>query len=107
LEKRIERAEGFGDLPAPRGEAPAAGIPADFGEHMDLQFDLLAMAFQTDSTRISTLLLAGDGNNRAYPQIGIPEGHHYCSHHRNSPELVDKIGQIDLYYMQHFARFLK
>jgi hypothetical protein len=73
---------------------------------MEVMYDLLAMAFQTDSTRISTLLLAGDGSNRAYPQIGIPEGHHYCSHHRNDAALMDKISQIDRYYMEYFARFL-
>ena len=54
----------------------------------------------------STLLLAGDGSNRAYPQIGIPEGHHFCTHHRNNEDLMSKVGKIDLYYMQHFARFL-
>ncbi len=106
IETRIERAESFGNLPDPLADAPV-GIPSDYGEHMGVMFDLLAMAFQTDSTRISTLLLAGDGSNRAYPQIGIPEGHHYCSHHRNNPDLVRKIGEIDLYYMQHFARFLQ
>jgi hypothetical protein len=74
---------------------------------MDVMYDLLVMAFETDSTRVSTLLLAGDGSNRAYPQIGIAEGHHYCSHHRNNEDLMEKIGQIDLYYMEHFARFLK
>jgi hypothetical protein len=105
IEQRIQRAESFGPLADPHADTPA-GIPPDYGEHMDLMYDLLAMAFQTDSTRISTLLLAGDGSNKAYPQIGIPEGHHYCSHHRNNPELVDKIAQIDVYYMQRFARFL-
>jgi hypothetical protein len=74
---------------------------------MDIMFDLLAMAFQTDSTRVSTLLLAGDGTNRAFPQIGIPEGHHYCSHHRNNAELMAKIAEIDVYYMKRFARFLQ
>ena len=107
LEQRLERAERMGDLPDPRADTPPEGIPANFGDHMEVMYDLLALAFQTDSTRISTLLLAGDGNNRAYPQIGIPEGHHYCSHHRNDPELVDKIGQIDLYYMKYFTRFLQ
>ena len=101
-----QRAEQFGDLPKPAMELPT-GIPGDFGEHMDLMFDLLAMAFETDSTRISTLLLAGDGSNREYPQIGIPEGHHFCSHHRNDPDLMGKIGKIDRYYMERFARFLK
>jgi len=106
IEQRIQRAERFGDLPDPGRDTPA-GVPANYGDHMDLMFDLLAMAFETDSTRVSTLLLAGDGSNRAYPQIGIPEGHHYCSHHRNDPDLMDKIGRIDRYYMERFARFLR
>jgi hypothetical protein len=106
IEERIQRAESFGKLPDPAVDTPA-GIPANYGEHMDIMYDLLAMAFETDSTRVATLLLAGDGTNRAYPQIGIPEGHHYCSHHRNDHDLMEKIGAIDLYYMQHFARFLQ
>jgi hypothetical protein len=107
IEQRIQRAESFGDLPDPHADAPASGVPGDYGAHMDIMYDLLAMAFETDSTRIATLLLAGDGSNRAYPQIGIPEGHHYCSHHRNDEDLVGKIARIDRYYMDHFARFLK
>lgn len=106
IETRIQRAEKFGDLPDPKADTPA-GIPANYGEHMDIMFDLLAMAFETDSTRVATLLLAHDGSNRAFPQIGIAEGHHYCSHHRNDADLMEKIAQIDLYYMQHFAKFLQ
>jgi len=106
IEQRIQRAENFGALPDPRADTPA-GIPANYGDHMDIMYELLAMAFETDSTRVSTLLLAGDGSNRAYPQIGIPEGHHYCSHHRNNDDLMEKIGQIDLYYMERFAKFLQ
>jgi hypothetical protein len=69
-------------------------------------YDLMALAFQTDSTRVSTLLLAGDGTNRAFPEIGIAEGHHYCSHHRGNPDLMEKVARIDRFYMEHFARFL-
>jgi hypothetical protein len=105
IEQRIQRAESFGQLPDPGSDEPS-GIPADFGEHMDIMYDLLAMAFKTDSTRVATLLLANDGSNRAFTEIGIPEGHHYCSHHRNNAELMAKVAEIDLYYMQHFARFL-
>jgi hypothetical protein len=105
IEQRIERSERFGELPRADRDTPS-GIPANFGDHMDLMYDLLAMAFETDSTRVATLLLAGDGSNRAFPQIGIPEGHHYCSHHRNDAELMDKIARIDQYYMERFARFL-
>ncbi|MEO6244010.1 MAG: DUF1552 domain-containing protein [Opitutaceae bacterium] len=106
IEQRIQRTEKFGALPDPQADTPA-GIPGNYGDHMDLMFDLLAMAFETDSTRVSTLLLAGDGSNRAYPQIGIPEGHHYCSHHRNNDDLMSKVGRIDHYYMERFAKFLK
>jgi hypothetical protein len=105
IEKRIQGMEKFGALPDPHVDAPA-GVPADYGEHMDLMYDLITLAFQTDSTRIATLILAADGTNRAFPQIGIPEGHHYCSHHQGKQELIDKVAVIDRYYMQHFARFL-
>jgi hypothetical protein len=106
IEQRLQHAGSFGPLPQPPGQGPS-GIPADYGQHMDLMYDLLALALQTDSTRIATLLLAGDGTNRAFPQIGIAEGHHYCSHHQGNPELIDKIGRIDAYYMEKFARFLR
>ncbi len=105
LERRIQHMESFGPLPDPQIDAPA-GVPADYGEHMDLMFDLLTLAFQTDSTRIATLILAADGTNRAFPQIGVPEGHHFCSHHQGKQELIDKVALIDRYYMEHFARFL-
>jgi hypothetical protein len=106
IEQRIQNAEGFGGPPNPQADTPA-GVPPNYGEHMEIMYDLMAMAFETDSTRVATLLLAGDGSNRPFPQIGVSEGHHYCSHHRNKDDLKEKIAQIDLYYMQYFARFLK
>lgn len=105
IEKRIEQSERF-DFDEPEIETPA-GIPGDYGMHMELMYDMLALAFQTDSTRVATLLLAGDGSNRAFPQIGIAEGHHYLSHHQRNEEKIAKIEQIDLYYMTYFAKFLE
>ena len=70
-------------------------------------YSMMVLAFQTDSTRIATFLLANEGSNRAFPEIGIPEGHHYLSHHRNNEEMMDKVAQIDLWYMQQFAWFLE
>lgn len=105
IEKRIEQSERF-DYEEPHIETPE-GIPSDYGMHMDVMYDMLALAFQTDATRVATLLLAGDGTNRAFPQIGIPEGHHYLSHHQRNQEKIAKIEQIDLYYMQYFAKFLE
>ena len=107
IEQRIERAEQFGPLPDPKMSLPPDGVPKDYGEHMNLMYDLLAAAFQTDSTRVSTLLLAHDGSNRSFPQIGVSDGHHDCSHHGNRPKRLEKIAKIDRYYMEHFARFLQ
>jgi hypothetical protein len=106
IEKRIERAEQFKDTPDPAVETPA-GIPRSFEEHMRIMYSMLVLAFQTDSTRVATFLLAGDGNNRAYPEIGIPEGHHYLSHHQGKEEMMEKLSEIDRWYMTQFAWFLQ
>lgn len=105
IEKRIASAERFGAPPDPAVDTPP-GIPPSFQEHMRIMYEMLALAFQTDSTRIATLLLAHDGSNRAFPDIGIPEGHHYLSHHRNNEEMMEKIARIDQWYIQQFAWFL-
>ncbi|MEW6157209.1 MAG: DUF1552 domain-containing protein [Verrucomicrobiota bacterium] len=106
IERRIERAEQFGKVPDPAIDTPP-GIPPSFQEHVQIMFNMLHLAFQTDATRIATLLLAHDGSNRAFPEIGIPEGHHYLSHHRNNTGMMDKIAEIDLWYMKQFAAFLE
>ena len=82
LEKRIEKAERLG-LKDPMVNTPA-GIPGDYAEHIQLMFDTLLLAFQTDSTRVATLLLAHDGSNRPFNEVGVPEGHHDLSHHQNN-----------------------
>ena len=68
---------------------------------------MLVLAFQTDSTRIATLILAHDGSNRAFPEIGIPEGHHSLSHHQGKADSLEKYGKIDHFYMEEYARFLQ
>lgn len=105
IEQRIEQSERFNDFVDPEIETPE-GIPSDYGAHMDMMFDLLTLAFETDSTRVATLLLAGDGTNRSFRQIGVSDGHHYLSHHGKDQQKLEKIAKIDYYYMQHFARFL-
>jgi len=106
IEKRIDRAETFKDVPDPGVPTPP-GIPASFEEHMQLMYSMMLLAFQTDTTRIATFLLAGDGNNKPFGDIGIAEGHHHLSHHMNNDEMVEKVGEIDLWYMKQFAWFLK
>jgi hypothetical protein len=106
VERRIEQAEHFKQNPDPDAETPP-GIPDSFEEHIRIMFDMMLLAFQTDSTRIATFLLANEGANRAFPEIGIPQGHHYLSHHQNRQEMIDKVAEIDLFYMRHFAGFLE
>ena len=105
LEKRIENAEHF-DSKTPTYSKPK-GIPSDYGEHLRVQFDLMALAFQTDATRVSTFLLAHDGSNRSFSDIGVPEGHHSLSHHREDKVKVAKLAKIDRFYADQFAYFLK
>jgi len=107
IEQRITNAEQHrASIPQPNLDAPA-GIPDSFTEYVRLMLDMLHLSFMTDSTRMATLLLSGDGNNRDFNEIGIPEGHHSISHHGNKPELVEKVTQIDVWYATQFAYFLE
>lgn len=83
------------------------GIPLEYGEHAQLMFNLMTLALQTDITRVSTFMLAREGSNRGYREIGVPEGHHGLSHHRNDPALMDKVAAINHYHMQQFATFVQ
>ncbi len=106
IEARIEQAERLGDAPDPGVEAPA-GVPADYEQHVQLMFDVLVLAFQTDSTRVATMLMAHDGSNRSFDHIGISEGHHDLTHHQDRKEWMEKVAEIDLWYARQFAKFLE
>jgi hypothetical protein len=104
LEKRIEREEKnwekLPDLKSP------VGIPENYRTHLRLMFDMMVLAFQSDSTRISSFLLAHDGSNRSFRDFGVPEGHHSLSHHKNDPEKIKKLAKIDHFYSEQFAYFI-
>lgn len=106
VELRIARAEKFGELPNPNVPAPA-GVPDQFEARMQLMYDMIALAFETDSTRFATLILAHDGSNRSFPEIGVDRGHHDLSHHQGKQENLDLIAKIDRNYVANFARFLE
>ncbi len=106
IERRIQQNENLGQPDDPTMETPA-GVPASTRDHIRLMYDIMLLAFQSDSTRVATLLLANDGSNRIFPEDGIPEGHHYLTHHRNNRAMMDKVAQIDLFYMRQFAYFLE
>ena len=82
IERRVEKAERFRELPDPGSDTPS-GIPGSYEEHIRLMGDMLVLAFQTDSTRIGTFLLAHDGSNRNFKEVGVTDGHHNLSHHQH------------------------
>lgn len=105
LEQRIERANSFASE-MPDYHRPT-GVPRSYEEHLRLQFDLLALAFQTDSTRVASYIMAHDGSNRQYPFIGVRDGHHDLSHHGGDEEKKSKIAKINRFHTTQFAYFLQ
>ena len=77
-----------------------AGIPDSFEEHAMTMFDLIALAWQADLTRVSTLMLAAELSNRAFPESGVNDGFHNCSHHMYNPENMQRLAQLNAYHIQ-------
>lgn len=84
-----------------------SGIPRDTAEHVRLMYDILTLAFQTDSTRVATYMLANGGSNARYEQLGVKGAHHQLSHHRNDNEKMEMIQKIDAFLVSEFSRFLQ
>ena len=83
------------------------GTPEDYETHLRLMFELLAAAYQSDVTRISTFMLANEGSNLSYRTVGVTDGHHELSHHNRKAEKLEHIGRINLLHTKYFAEFLK
>ncbi len=107
LEQQITRAETLSPLTLPDDVSRPAGVPADLTEHIRLMADIMVLAFQTDVTRISTLMLGREGSEQKYRMVGVNEGHHTISHHQNKPENLEKLKAISIYQMQQFAYLVK
>ncbi len=106
LEQRIERAATLPEPTVPDGVSQPAGIPGSYEEHIRLMADLMVMAFQTDSTRVCTFVLANEGSGKPYPFIGVSEGHHDLSHHGNNAEKKAKIAKINKFHATQLAYLL-
>jgi hypothetical protein len=106
VERRIEKAEAdTRDNPLPDLERPV-GVPAAYGDHARLMFDLQRLALQGDVTRVVTFQLARETSNRTYPEIGINEGHHPLTHHGGNPEKIAKVAKINQFHVSLFAEYL-
>jgi hypothetical protein len=106
IERRIQRAEqSQGDEELALPDRPA-GVPFEFEEHIKLMYDLLALAYQANITRVATFMVAREVSNRTYPQVGVPDGHHAISHHQNRPEKMEKNVKIQTYHVSLLNHFL-
>ncbi len=107
IERRLQQAEAQmarnADIVIP--EAPA-GIPFDYEAHLQIMFDLMVLAFQSEITRVSTFMMARELSNRTYPQVGVNEGHHATSHHQNDPARMAKNVPIQTWHVTQFKQFL-
>ncbi len=105
IEQRIARADSR-PKEIPELNLPE-GVPSDIKEHIQLMFDILLVAFQTDSTRVATLMIADAGSNRTYPEVDVRDGHHELSHHQNDAAKMEKIARVDKYLVERFGYFLE
>ena len=80
--------------------------PGNYQEKIETLMDIMVLAFEVDATRISTMIMADEGSNRSFPELGIKSGHHSLSHHRNDKNWIKDLEKIDLFYVQRLAYFL-
>ncbi|GIT67119.1 MAG: hypothetical protein Ct9H300mP25_05910 [Acidobacteriota bacterium] len=102
IERRIQMAEQQSTRELPVVDQPV-GVPSDYAEHAKLMMDLLALAYQTDLTRISSFMLAREVSGRAYPEIGVSDSHHPLSHHQDEPAKLERLHKINEYHFQQFT----
>ena len=106
IERRIQRAEksqGDEDLLLP---ARPAGVPFDFEEHVALMYELMALSYQANITRVITFMVSREVSNRTYTQVGVTDGHHAISHHQNRAEKMEKNVRIQTFNITQFKGFL-
>jgi Protein of unknown function (DUF1552) len=107
IERRIQKAEEQNaSMKMPVIALPAAA-PEEFVDHARLMMDLLVIAYQADLTRVATFMLAREGSNRSYRQIGISDGHHDCTHHQNDAEKIAKTIKINTHHVEQLAYFIE
>ena len=106
IERRIQAAEQQAQSSLEIPESPA-GVPHSYEEHVGLMFDLMALAYQTDVTRVITFMMARELSFRSYPQVDVPDPHHSISHHQNDAGKMERHARINTYHVTLFSRFLE
>jgi len=106
IERRIQQTEAKNRNQVTSLDTPL-GVPDVYGEHAALMFDLMAVAYQADLTRVATFMMAREASFKTYPEIEITIPHHPLSHHGNQPNLVATHAKLNTYHMSLFANFLQ
>ena len=106
VERRIVMAEQQSNRELPVVEQPS-GKPRDFGEHAKLLMDLIALAYQTDMTRVATFMLGREIGGRSFPEIGVSDSHHPLSHHQDDPDKIFRLHKINEYMFEQFTHLVK
>ncbi|MBM3980941.1 MAG: DUF1552 domain-containing protein [Planctomycetes bacterium] len=106
IEQRIARAEKLPPVKTPSYTVPAS-VPAKYEEHVRIMYDLIALAFQSDVTRVVTFVLANEGSNKTYPMVGVNEAHHELSHHDNKADKKAKLRDINTFHTSQLSYFLQ
>ena len=83
------------------------GVPPEYADYFRLMTDMLIVAFKADITRVSTFMIGREGSTRAYPEIGVADGHHPLTHHMGNMEMLEKVRQINVLHAQTMAAFLR
>ncbi|MHA3773731.1 DUF1552 domain-containing protein [Verrucomicrobiota bacterium sgz303538] len=109
IELRVDRAEKMvasANTSVAKGYEVPESIPESYEEHARLMCDMMVLAFQADVTRVCTFMLANEGSNRSYRNIGVSDGHHSLSHHQGDHAKQMKIREINRFHMQQYAYVL-
>ncbi|MBV8843952.1 MAG: DUF1552 domain-containing protein [Bryobacterales bacterium] len=106
IERRTQKA-GAHNLSGLKIPDAPLGELEDFAAQVKLMFDLLALAFQADLTRVATYIMVAEGTNRTYNHIGVPDAFHPVSHHANDLERINKLAKIQTWHVEKFAEFVK
>jgi hypothetical protein len=106
IERRIQKASQQVDSSMKLPEQPA-GIPFSYEEHVGIMYDLLALAYQANISRVFTFMMAREVSNRTYPHVGVHDGHHATSHHQNRADKIEKLVKIQNYHLTLFTKFLE
>jgi hypothetical protein len=106
IERRIQSTEqsNLSHLGLP--DAPI-GVPNDFNEHLNLMFDLLAVSYQANLTRVFTFMMGKEVSMRTFNNVGVPDAFHPLSHHGNNPANLDRLSKVFAYHTEVLSRFVK